>query len=213
MVQRNYYNDWVLPVVTTFIGVFAAAYLTIWYEDRNEDEGVERLLVVAHTDACAALGTAERAAIVLQDDAGNGQLGGISAPKILIAVIQDNAKSLADFHPELATELVEHLALIESRTTAFGLTLASWERIHRMQPYLAEESRRGAEVLADESARLWQRAGKLAAGIASRLQRVTFLLERQLQHIHGELSSAEVSHQLAQDSFIVDCGLQGQTDG
>ena len=34
--SRGYLKNWILPTVTTFIGVFAGTYLTVWSEDVRE---------------------------------------------------------------------------------------------------------------------------------------------------------------------------------
>lgn len=204
--SRGYLKNWILPTVTTFIGVFAGTYLTVWSEDVREDANRLMLLEVAITDACSALVTAERVHRQLSEGTPVGAVTAIHEPKILMAVLQDHATAFAEFHRPISREVITLLAIIGTDIPRFARDMEAAQNMSRIAPFIMEgRDDQSAQIIGGEAERMLDKTTASAGELERALSRLALLLELQLGLSRDEFPVHEADQQLAGDSSTPRC--------
>lgn len=194
--KRNYLHDWILPTVTTFVGVFAAAYLTIWTENSREDEETRMVLEVALTDACSSLATVDTAVQRLRSQQDIQQALVMAEPKIMLSVLQRHAQFFAEFEPPIATELIRHLSTVEKDLQQYARSVGKGQTFARLAPIIDDDGGDATRIADNESARLFSSAQQSAEEAQHALQRLALLLDLQLSIMRGDLSAKQAEQSI-----------------
>lgn len=205
------HRDWWLPIFTTFIGVFLAASVTIYFDKSKSDATVKNLLKISLEDICAAWLNSKYALEQTYEKGTKSDFISILPPEIMKGLFKQNATILGDFHPKIAIVLVRRLSEMEVGIESYN---GSAYRIQQMRIALLV-SENNSEINSEINSKVESFKNQLATqeqyslDVLKRLEYglafTAHALSLELSLRDGEFSSSEIDDFMNSETFGVPC--------
>ncbi|ANQ25719.1 hypothetical protein BA894_04350 [Vibrio natriegens] len=197
------HRDWWLPIFTTFIGVFLAASLTIYFDKSKSDATVKNLLKISLEDICAAWLNSKYALEKTYEKGAKSDFIPILPPEIMKGLFKQNATILGDFHPKIAIVLVRRLSEMEVGIESYN---GSAYRVQQMRnALLASENNSEVGSFKNQLATQEQYSLDVLKRLEYSLAFTAHALSLELSLRDGEFSSSEIDDFMDSKTFGVPC--------
>lgn len=183
------HRDWWLPILTTFLGVFLAAYATIAIDKSKSSSTAKKLLKVSLEDTCASWITAESALGNTKKHKLRSYFSVVSPPNITTNLFRQNPVILGDFHPLIAGALVRRLVQLEMIIDNYNY---SAEQVRALRVFKLRDNQDSLEFLDRELRNREEDALGLLILLEDDLVRIAYMLWLELQLRTGMHSRHEV---------------------